>query len=61
MQINFFQNELIREIYSKGLVRSIAKVLLMNSIYQEHQSKPIMMVKHGLVCKQTAVFGGPHQ
>ena len=26
----FFQNELMVEIYSKGLVRAIAKVLLMN-------------------------------
>ena len=30
MQVNFFQNELMVEIYSKGLVRAIGEVLLMN-------------------------------
>ena len=51
--VNFFQTELMVEIYSKNLVRAIGEARI--------QIKPMRVMKNGLCLKTTNCFGGPHQ
>ena len=52
IRVNFYQNELMVEIYSKSLVRSIGKVRnLARTLIKTH--------KVAFVCKQTAVLVVP--